>query len=93
MPGPDIPRRPGGAGHRDDLFLRDLKATFAAELADLPANTRADSLNAMDTGTSWEAWERLRTTSGVPVRGARRVMSLMLEKLCTGTGPSAGTSM
>jgi hypothetical protein len=39
----------------------------------------------MDTSTSWEAWERLRTTSGVPVRGARRVMALMLEKLCGGT--------
>ena len=39
----------------------------------------------MDTGTSWEAWERLRTTSGVPVRGARRVMSLILEALCAGT--------
>jgi hypothetical protein len=43
----------------------------------------------MDTGTSWEAWERLRTTSGVPVRGARRVMALMLEKLCGGTGTMA----
>ncbi len=77
----------------DNLFLQDLKATFAAELADLPANVRADSLNAMDTGTSWEAWERLRTTSGVPVRGARRVMSLMLETLCAGTGTSAGTTV
>ena len=27
----------------DDLFLQDLQATFAAELADLPANVRADS--------------------------------------------------
>jgi AcrR family transcriptional regulator len=68
----------------DSLFLQDLKSTFAAELAELPANVRADYLGAMDTGTSWEAWERLRTTSGVPVRGARRVMSLTLEKLCAG---------
>jgi AcrR family transcriptional regulator len=65
----------------DDLFLQDLKATFAAELADLPTSVRADYLDAMDTGTSWEAWERLRATSGVPVRAARRVM-----KLCAGTG-------
>ena len=36
----------------------------------------------MDTCTSWEAWERLRTTSGIPVRGARRVMFLMLTALC-----------
>ena len=73
----------------DNLFLQDLKATFAApELDDLTGrkSTRAEYLGAMDTGTSWEAWERLRTTSGVPVRGARRVMSLILEKLCAGTG-------
>jgi AcrR family transcriptional regulator len=69
----------------DDLFLQDLQATFGAELAALPTSTRGDHLGAMDTGTSWEAWERLRTTSGVPVRGARKVMSLMLEKLCTGS--------
>lgn len=69
----------------DDLFLQDLQATFGAELAALPTSTRADHLGAMDTGTSWEAWERLRTTSDIPVRGARKVMSLILEKLCTGT--------
>jgi TetR/AcrR family transcriptional regulator, regulator of autoinduction and epiphytic fitness len=69
----------------DDLFLEDLQATFGAELEVLPAGTRAYYLGAMDTGTSWEAWERLRTTSGLPVRGARKVMSLMLEKLCAGT--------
>ena len=69
----------------DILFLEDLKATFAPELAGLPESTRGEFLGAMDTGTSWEAWERLRTTSGIPVRGARRVMSLMLESLCAGT--------
>jgi len=68
----------------DDLFLRDLQATFATELAALPASTRAEYQGAIDTGMSWEAWERLRTTSGIPVRGARKVVSLMLEKLCTG---------
>jgi AcrR family transcriptional regulator len=69
----------------DDLFLQDLQATFGAELASLPTSTRSDYLGAMDTGTSWEAWERLRTTSDIPIRGARKVMSLMLEKLCAGT--------
>jgi AcrR family transcriptional regulator len=69
----------------DNLFLEDLKATFAPELADLPTSARAEYLGAMDTTTSWEAWERLRTTSGVPVRGARRVMSLILDALCTCT--------
>jgi AcrR family transcriptional regulator len=69
----------------DTLFLEDLQATFAPELSGLPESTRAEFLGAMDTGTSWEAWERLRTTSGIQVRGARRVMSLMLESLCAGT--------
>src|ERR1700728_3326635 len=69
----------------DNLFLEDLKATFAPELAGLPASSRAEYLGAMDTGTSWEAWERLRATSGVPVRGARRVMSLILEALFAGS--------
>ena len=82
-------RRRPGVGRRwppsDNLFLEDLKATFAPELTDLPASSRAEYLGAMDTGTSWEAWDRLRTTSGVPVRGARRVMSLILEALFTGT--------
>jgi TetR/AcrR family transcriptional regulator of autoinduction and epiphytic fitness len=73
----------------DTLFLQDLQATFGAELAARPATTRAEYLGAMDTGTSWEAWERLRTTSDVSVRGARRVMTLLLFELCTAeVGPS-----
>ncbi len=69
----------------DTLLLEDLQATFAPELAGLSEPARGEFLGAMDTGTSWEAWERLRTTSGIPVRGARRVMSFMLESLCAGT--------
>ncbi len=72
----------------DSLFLQDLQSTFGAELAALPASIRGDCLGAMDTGTSWEAWERLRTTSGLPVRGARKVMTLMLERLCAGAALS-----
>jgi TetR/AcrR family transcriptional regulator, regulator of autoinduction and epiphytic fitness len=65
----------------DSLLLEDLKATFAPELAELAGNTRAEYLGALDTCTSWEAWERLRTTSGVQVRAARRIMSLMVVAL------------
>jgi TetR/AcrR family transcriptional regulator, regulator of autoinduction and epiphytic fitness len=72
----------------DGLFLEDLKATFAPELTGLPAKSRAEYLGALDTGTSWEVWERLRTTSGVAVRDARRVMSLILEALFAGDGRS-----
>lgn len=70
----------------DHLFRQDLQATFGAELTALPASTRAEYLGAMETGASWEAWERLRTTSGMPVRAARKVMSLILEKLCADAG-------
>ena len=76
----------------DDLFREDLKATFAPELTGLPATSRAEYLGALDTGTSWEVWERLRTTSGVAVRDARRVMSLILEALFAGDGRS-GTAV
>jgi TetR/AcrR family transcriptional regulator of autoinduction and epiphytic fitness len=69
----------------DNLFREDLKDTFAPELTALPAGSRADYLAAIDAGTSWDIWDRLRTTSAVPVRGARRVMSLMLEALFAGS--------
>jgi AcrR family transcriptional regulator len=69
----------------DTLFLEDLEATFAPELAGVTGSARGELVGAMDTGTSWEAWERLRKTSGIPVRGARRVMSLILESLCAST--------
>lgn len=83
-------RAPSSGGLRralaaaDTLLLEDLKVTFAPELAALPPGPRAEYLGAIDTCTSWEAWERLRTTSGVAVPGASRMMSLMLTTLCTG---------
>jgi hypothetical protein len=68
----------------DTLLYEDIKATFDLELAALSSSTRAEHVAAMDTCTSWEAWERLRATSGMPVRGARRVMSLVLTALTAG---------
>jgi len=70
----------------DNLFLEDLKRTFAPELTRLPSASRAEYLGAMDAGTSWEVWDRLRATSAAPVR----VMSLILEALFVGTdlGPT-----
>ena len=65
----------------DTLLYEDIKATFDPELAALSSSTRAEHAGAMDTCTSWEAWERLRATSGMPARGARRVMSLVLTAL------------
>jgi len=54
------------------------------------ARSRAEYVGAMDAGTSLEVWDRLRTTSGLPVRGARRVMSLMLGALFAGTEVGGG---
>jgi len=82
----------------DNLFLEDLKTTFAPELSGLPAAARGAYLGAMDAATSWDVWDRLRSTSGFSVRGTRRVISLVLEALFAGTddggrpGAAAGST-
>lgn len=76
----------------DALLLEDLKETFEPELAALGASARLELLEAMDVVTSWEAWERLRTGSLLQTRGARRVMTRMLEALCApATGARRGS--
>jgi AcrR family transcriptional regulator len=67
----------------DTLLLENLKETFAPELSALPASSRMEVLEAMDVASSWEAWDRLRTVSMLQVRGAKRVMTRMLDALCT----------
>jgi TetR/AcrR family transcriptional regulator, regulator of autoinduction and epiphytic fitness len=67
----------------DALLLQSLKATFAPELAEMSDASRGEYLDAMDTAVSWEAWERMRRTSGLQVRVAKRVMARMLAALCT----------
>ena len=66
----------------DGLLLENIRVAFGPELETLPAPARAACLDAIDTATSWEAWERLRTTSGLGVRSAKRVMSRMVAALC-----------
>jgi AcrR family transcriptional regulator len=74
----------------DGLLLEGLKVTFAPELAAMPEGLRAVQLDAMDTASSWESWDRLRTVSRLPVRGAKRVMVRTLQALCDGaTAPGA----
>ena len=68
-------------------MLEDLKETFEPELAALSASSRLELLEAIDVATSFEAWERLRTTSLLQSRGTRRVMTRMLDALCA---PAAG---
>jgi AcrR family transcriptional regulator len=66
----------------DGLLLESVKETFAPELAALSTSSRLEVLEALDVASSWEAWERLRSGSLLQVRGAKRVMTRMLESLC-----------
>ena len=66
----------------DGLLLEGLKGTFAPELAALPEGLRAMYLDALDTASSWESWDRLRTVSRQSVRGAKRVVIRTLQALC-----------
>jgi AcrR family transcriptional regulator len=66
----------------DALLQKGLIATFAAELHALPEPLRAEHLHGMDTAASWEAWERMRRSSLLPIRVARRVMARTLAALC-----------
>src|SRR6185437_12477936 len=66
----------------DTLLLENLKETFAPELAALATSSRLEVIEAMDVATSWEAWERLRTVSLLQTRGAKRVVTRMIETLC-----------
>jgi AcrR family transcriptional regulator len=73
----------------DGLLLEDLKVTFAPELATVPEGHRAEYLEALDTASSWEAWDRLRTVSRLPAPGAKRVMIRTLDALCAAGDCSA----
>jgi AcrR family transcriptional regulator len=66
----------------DGLLFESVKATFAPELLALPARLRGEHLEALDTASSWETWDRLRTVSHLRVRGAKRVMARTLDALC-----------
>jgi AcrR family transcriptional regulator len=83
-----IARRTSSAGVKqagaaaDALLLEHLKHTFTHELDALPESERAEQLEAMDTAASWEAWDRMRRTSGLQVRSARRVMARLLLSCC-----------
>ncbi len=69
----------------DGLLLENIRMTFGPELETLALPARSACLDAIDTATSWEAWERLRTTSGLGVRSAKHVVSHMVGALCPAT--------
>ncbi|HEX3333224.1 MAG TPA: TetR/AcrR family transcriptional regulator [Acidimicrobiales bacterium] len=79
-------------GASDGLLLENLKETFAPELEAMPSTLRGEHLEALDTASSWEAWDRLRTVSRLQVRGAKRVMTRTIEALCAASD-SASNSM
>ena len=72
----------------DTMLLENLKHALAPELAQLPASTSDDHLEAMDVAASWEAWERMRRSSQLPVRSAKRIMARTLTVLCSFREPA-----
>jgi AcrR family transcriptional regulator len=80
-------------GYTDNLLVQNLGAAFAPELDPLAETARTELLVALDAGTSWEAWERMRRTSKLPVVASRRVFTRILSALLA-SGPSgpAGTA-
>jgi AcrR family transcriptional regulator len=68
-----VPGSPGARSNREQVnayFRAELAALFAAELSRAPERT----LDAIDALTSWEMWERLRTTQGLSVRQAEKMI-------------------
>jgi len=57
---------------------------FAGEIASAPAGQRAEVAAALDSVTSWETWEFLRSRSELSVRQASRVVERMVRALVTG---------
>ena len=66
----------------DALLLAQLEHTFSPELDAFRAPDRAEHLEAMDSAASWEAWDRMRRTSGLPVHRAQRVLARLLLACC-----------
>ncbi len=61
---------------RANVLLRDqLAAQYAPELAALPPGSRAEAIEALDAVTSWETWDRLRTTQGLGADDAGRIVA------------------
>lgn len=63
------------------VLREQLAATFAPELAATDERYRCALLDALDLATSWEAWERLRTSQALTRDRARSVMYLTLRSL------------
>jgi AcrR family transcriptional regulator len=72
---------------RANTVLRDqLTAQFAPELTPLRPRPRADVIEALDAVTSWEAWERLRTSQGLDPDAAARIATSMTLAVLSACG-------
>lgn len=69
-----------GLGRSDAVLRAWIELTFRPEL-DTAGEERRELLDAIDAATSWEAWERLRSSQGLPAPAAARVMVLTLGGL------------
>ena len=64
------------------VFLKEnIAAVFAPELETRPEHEGSEVLAAMDTASSWEAWERMRWHSDLPVATSQRIMKRTLTAL------------
>jgi TetR/AcrR family transcriptional regulator, regulator of autoinduction and epiphytic fitness len=57
---------------------------FAGEIAAAPAGQRAELATALDSATSWETWEFLRSRSELSVKQASRVVERIVRALLPG---------
>lgn len=63
-----------------DYFRNEVAGVFAEELAGAPSAT----LDLLDAVTSWEMWERLRTTQGLSVARSREALEELIHSLLVG---------
>lgn len=63
------------------VLREQLATTFAPELAATDERHRGALHDALDVATSWEAWERLRTSQALTRDRARAVVNLSLRSL------------
>jgi TetR/AcrR family transcriptional regulator, regulator of autoinduction and epiphytic fitness len=72
----DSPTIARNLARADRLIRRHLESTFPG--------LAADTFDAVDLATSWDAWNRLRTAQGCTVARARRVVVEIVRQLIEG---------